>query len=311
MYWKTSLVIVLFIFLGCRSGEKPEGLSLSEGALIEPQELYANLGKKGLKVIDVRDAETFRKGHIDGAIQIGRRDIENTGDNIPGMRADAAQIARLFSDSGIETDDWLVLYDDRGSPEAARLWCILEGYGHERVKVLNGGLTAWKGDGYELTSSSNELPPTAFSWTNPQDASLWIDAEEIAGILNDPDSRAILIDTRTSDEYYGVRQKKNAERAGHIPGAIHLDWADLIEYHGDHRVKQKEPIQKLLTNFGITTGDTIILYCHSGVRSSLTTFVLRELLEYPHVRNYDGSWTAWSRMTNYPIESDSITKLFD
>lgn len=311
MYWRTSLVIILFIFLGCRSEKKPVELALSDGALIEANELFDNLGKKGLKIIDVRDEETYHKGHIKGAIQMSRRDIENTGDSIPGMRADASQMARLFSKTGIEAEDWLVLYDDRGNPEAARLWCILTGYGHERVKLLNGGLKAWNEDGYELTTERMEPTPSSFGWTDPEQGSLWIESGEIARILNDTTSRTVLIDTRTPEEYHGVRQKKNAERAGHIPGAIHLDWADLIRYHGDHRIKQKEHIQKLLTNFDITKGDTIILYCHSGVRSSLTTFVLRELLEYPHVRNYDGSWTAWSRMTDYPIESDSLTKLFD
>lgn len=303
--------MVVFIFLGCRSEEKPKDLSLSEGALIEAQELFANLGNTGIKVIDVRNEETFRQGHIEGAIQISRRDMENTRDSIPGMRAGAAQMTRLFSDLGIETDDWLVLYDDRGNPEAARLWCILEGYGHERTKLLNGGLNAWIKSGYELSSESSEPRPSSFDWTNPEHESLWINSDEIVGILDDPYSKTVLIDTRTRDEFHGVRQKKNAERAGHIPGAIHLDWADLIQYHGDHRLKQKEQIQQLLTNFGVTKEDTIVVYCHSGVRSSLTAFVLRELLEYPHVRNYDGSWTAWSRLKEYPIESDSLTKLFD
>lgn len=284
---------------------------LSEGPLIESHELMAQLGKSGLKIIDVRNAEAYSNGHISGAVQISRKEMESESDSLPGMRAGDGQMKELLSKKGILPTDWLVLYDDRGNPEAARLWCILNGYGQDRIKLLNGGLKAWVEDGYELVTETVEPLPTVFSWQNTAPAPLWIDAETIARRIADPASHMVLIDTRTTEEYYGIRQKKNAERAGHIPGALHLDWADLIEYHGDHRLKQKEKIRSKLTKFGLSKKDSIVLYCHSGVRSSLSTFVLREVLGFPNVWNYDGSWTEWSRLPHYPIEVDSVTTIFN
>jgi len=284
---------------------------LSEGPLIESDELAALLGRPGLKIIDVRNPEAFEAGHISGAIQIGRKELERTDDSLPGMRADALQMEQLLARNGIRWEDWLVLYDDRGNPEAARLWCILKGYGKERIKLLNGGLKAWEEQGYDLKTEIQVPEPGLFTWQGATPTPLWISADELATMTSDPASNVVLIDTRTHEEYHGVRQKNNATRAGHIPGALHLDWADLIEYHGDHRLKQKEQIRSKLAKFGITERDSVVLYCHSGVRSSLSTFVFREILDYPYVWNYDGSWTEWSRLSNYPIEVDSVTTIFN
>lgn len=313
MCWKNSVLVmaIVLVFFGCKSDKQDRMLALSEGPLIESQELMAQLGKPGLKIIDVRSEQDFAKGHISGALRIGRGDMERLTDTIPGIRAEASQMARLLSEKGVIPNDWLVLYDDRGNPEAARLWCILSGYGKNRIKLLNGGLEAWETAGYELHTAIQETVPAAFDWEVKAPKPVWINAEDIVQAIGRPGSQMVLIDTRTPDEYHGTRQKTNAVRAGHIPGAIHLDWADLIEYHGDHRFKQKDKIQSKLAKLGIAVEDTIVLYCHSGVRSSLSTFVLREVMGYPNVWNYDGSWTEWSRIKNYPIESDSVTTIFN
>ena len=299
------------LFFSCKTEKKEEHLVGSEGSLIETHELRAQLDHPDIKIIDVRNATAFVQGHIEGAIQISRTEMERAEDTIPGMRADAAQMQLLLSNKGIKSDDWLVIYDDRGNPEAARLWCILSGYGMDRIKLLNGGLKAWEEDGFELVRTKEEVMPARFSWQQSTQSSPWISADEIARSIENKASSLVLIDTRTPDEYHGVRQKKNALRAGHIPGAVHLDWADLIDFHGDHRLKQIEDIHSLLAKFEISAKDSIILYCHSGVRSSLATFVFREVLGYPNVWNYDGSWTEWSRLTHYPIEVDSITTKFN
>lgn len=301
---------MIYVVIGCNSDKQDRVVVLSESPLIESHELKAQLGKPGLKVIDVRHADAFQQGHVPGALQVSREDMEYTSDTLPGMRATAIQMAQLLSRKGIEAGNWLVLYDDRGNTEAARLWCILKGYGMNRIKLLNGGLKAWQEEGYEIVSATQEPASTIFHWDGEAE-SLWINAEEIIKKLSDEGSNIVLIDARTPEEFHGVRQKRNAQRAGHIPGALHLDWADLIEYHGNHRIKQKEQIQTKLAKFGLSEKDSIILYCHSGVRSSLSTFVLREVMEYPYVWNYDGSWTEWSRITNYPIESDSVTTIFN
>lgn len=297
--------------IGCKVNTKDRLAGLPDGPLIESNELRDILGKSNLKIIDVRNSEAFDSGHIPGAIRISRTDMESIKDTVPGMRATASQLETLLSNYGIAFDDWLVLYDDRGNPEAARLWCILQGYGKERIKLLNGGLKAWEENGFDLTKEAQAPASGSFRWNKTVSNSLWIDAEEIAQKLRDTASNLVLIDTRTAEEYHGVRQKKNAERAGHIPGALHLDWADLMDFHGDHRLKQKNEIRSIMTKFGLSKRDSIVVYCHSGVRSSLSTFVLREVMEYPNVWNYDGSWTEWSRLKQYPIEVDSVTTIFN
>ena len=310
MYWRTNIFILAMLVLGCKTERKDRVIAVSEGSLIETHELNAHLENPDLKIIDIRNVEAFSKGHLPGALQISRKDMEYTGDTLPGMRAGASQMAELLSKKGIEEGNWVVLYDDRGNAEAARLWCILKGYGMNRIKLLNGGLKAWEADGYATESAIQETAPSAFRWEGDPEP-LWIDAEDIVRRIGDTGTGFVLIDTRTPEEYHGVRQKKNAARAGHIPGALHLDWADLIDYHGDHRIKQKDKIRSELAKFGLSNSDTIVLYCHSGVRSSLSTFVLRELMGYHHVWNYDGSWTEWSRIMDYSIEVDSITTLFN
>ena len=113
--------------------------------------------------------------------------------------------------------------------------------------------------------------------------------------------------TRTHNEYSGKRLKRGAGAAGRIKGSHWIDWSEAIDYHGDHQFKDIDELKEIYGRFIPSTEDTVVTYCHSGVRSAHTTFVLSELLGYPHVKNYDGSWTEWSRQKGFPVEKDSIT----
>jgi thiosulfate/3-mercaptopyruvate sulfurtransferase len=121
------------------------------------------------------------------------------------------------------------------------------------------------------------------------------------------DTNILILDTRTTAEYAGHVQKKGASRPGRIPGSIHLDWIELVHDKGDFTFKSCEEIAPLLRSRGISPDKKIITYCHSGVRSAHTAFVLSEIMGYPQVANYDGSWTEWSYHKELPITSDEKT----
>jgi thiosulfate/3-mercaptopyruvate sulfurtransferase len=131
----------------------------------------------------------------------------------------------------------------------------------------------------------------------------FVSKEDIQKALSD---KTVILDTRTQDEFSGKTQKKGASKAGRIPGSIHIDWADAIHFDGDQRLKSKHELDSIYGSLHISKDTPIIVYCHSGVRSAHTTFVLTQLLGYTHVKNYDGSWTEWSYFDELPIEKDSL-----
>ena len=121
----------------------------------------------------------------------------------------------------------------------------------------------------------------------------------------------IILDTRSENEFTGERQKNGAKKGGRIPRSILIDWANAIDYHGDKKLKPKEDLEIIYKNFLPSKDDDVIVYCHSGVRSAHTTFILTQLLGYKNVKNYDGSWVEWSHFSDYLVEQDSVTKIFE
>ena len=189
-------------------------------------------------------------------------------------------------------------------------------YGHEQAFVLNGGKVAWTIDGYALDTLAARVPaPVNYQFERAPDLARLIEKDELIQLLQD--TNYVLLDTREPEEYRGIPYidkgvcypyKKGAFTYGRIPGSVHLNWSDAVDLHGDHRFKSLKDLRYNFEQAGITPEKTIIAYCQSGVRSAHTTFVLTEILGYPNVRNYDGSWIEWSyyalQDTSLPIESD-------
>lgn len=273
--------------------------------LIEAEELVPLLDSKNIKVIDFRRKASFVQGHIPGAINFWRADIENSDYPYSGMKADAIQLEELFSSLGIENGDLLVAYDDVGSCDAARLWWVLQFHGFENLKILNGGLDAWEKIKGAVTTEKTKISPSNFQLPSAQNTSIRISNEELKLEMTDSNP-ALLLDNRTYDEFTGKRQKKGAIATGHIPSSIHIDWAENVNYDGNKKFKSVEALAEMYQSLGLSKDQKIVTYCHSGVRSSLTYFVLTELLAYEDVRNYDGSWLEWSHL-RLPFEQDSVT----
>ncbi|UAM96851.1 sulfurtransferase [Polaribacter litorisediminis] len=281
--------------------------SIKPNYLIEAPALKLRQTDSSLKIIDFRKKEFYNQEHIEGALQMWRTDIEDTTYSYSGMMASPKQIESLFGNLGINSTDTIIIYDDNGLCEASRLWWILQNYNFKNVKMLHGGIESWKKIDGKVTKKTPEIKKSIFKLFGEPKMQYYISKEEMLKAL---DKNVVLLDTRTFDEFSGNQQKKGAAKSGRIPNSIHVDWAEAIHYNGDYRLK---PI-KILENFyhkklNISKNDSIILYCHSGVRSAHTTFVLTQLLGYKNVKNYDGSWTEWSHFNNLPFVNNSLTKL--
>ncbi len=271
---------------------------------------------KAFKVIEISKADKFESGHLAGAVNFWRPDYEGGGYEYGGMRASPEEMAALLGSNGISPEDKLIIYDTKGSVDAIRFMWILDLYGHADMAVMNGGKAAWKEAGYELSTEVGPQPETvAYAFSGEPDYKRLAGMDDVLAAMQD--TNFVLLDTREPEEYQGAPYiskgvcypyKKGAFTNGRIPGSVHLNWSDAVDLDGDHRFKSLKDLKYNFEKAGITPDKKIIAYCQSGVRSAHTTYVLTELLGYPDVRNYDGSWIEWSynymNNRNVEIESD-------
>ena len=289
----------------CKKQNTKKPGSFTSNYLINADELLKLTKNKNVKILDFRKKEAYQKGHIKNAIQIWRSDLENPNYKYGGMMPTSKQIETLFSNLGIHSEDTLVIYDDKGLCEAARLWWVLQIYNFTSVKLLHGGIQAWKSANGTISNLEPEFSKTTFELSKTDKNKLYISKEQVLKALS---KKTILLDTRSKAEFYGEKQKKGAAKPGRIPNSINIDWAEAIHFHGNQLIKPIEELEKIYSKLNIKKNDSIILYCHSGVRSAHTTFVLTELLGYKNVKNYDGSWTEWSHFDNLPHIIGSTTQ---
>ena len=275
----------------------------SQNSAEELKQIYHN---KNVKIVDFRKKKNYNDGHIEGAIQIWRDDFKNDSFPYGGMLPKNSTLEALFSSLGIKSTDTIIVYDDRGSCDAARFWWIMQYYNFNSVKILNGGIDAWKKLQGKITTEKTEAHLSEFAFGAEINSSINITKEEIVKKLNS-NSTAIILDTRNIDEFSSKRQKKGAAKGGRIPRSILFDWDKAVDYSSNKKLKSTQELKRLVNTLQISETDTIITYCHSGVRSAHTYFVLKEVLGYQHVYNYDGSWTEWSYFEELPFEKDSIT----
>ena len=277
---------------------------------IEASELKEIIFNDNIVVIDFRKPDEYEKGHIEGALNVWRSDIENNDYSYGGMMANHTQVEALMRRLGIEQTDTIVVYDNRGMADAARFWWVLKNYDIASVKLLNGGLEAWKQHDGTISKTSETPVPSKFEIAaDLSQHHLLITKEELKTLIASDDPNLVIIDTRTRDEYDGKIKKEGASKAGRIPKSIHIDWAEAIDHKGTKKFKPLAELEKVYGTMGVTKTDPIVVYCHSGSRSAHTTFVLTELLGYSNVRNYDGSWIEWSYYDDLPYEKNNITML--
>ena len=259
--------------------------------LVSPDWLNNNLTHRNLLIVDTRDPESYALAHIPGAINIPVEKtfaISDTTYRVGGLH----QIKELFSQHGINRTDHIVVYDDGKLIDAARLFWVLEVYGHQRVSLMDGGISHWVNNGLPTEMEKNLRKPTDYIPTIDHQRFTSKMAMQLA--LSNP--AVSIIDARTQNEYAG--SESIADRAGHIPGAINIPWTN--------NMKQAGGLINLLGNSELTQhyhdhkDKRIITYCNRGKQSALTYFTLRHL-GYD-VSVYDGAWLEWANDQSLPIE---------
>ena len=312
MNWRIKIAFFLFIFSACGSDKVGGAESIiSVGStgktnyLIEIEEFKEMATRPNSKIVDFRKKEDYQKGHIKGALSIWRTDIEDQSYPNGGMMASPEQVESLFSNLGIPSTDTIIVYDDNGLCNATRLWWILQNYDFTNLKLFEGGLTEWAADGGLVSTDTPVVQKTIFKLSENPSMKYFVSKEEMQQAIQ---TNTVILDTRSLDEFAGKLQKKGAAKAGRIINSVHIDWAEAINFDSDKKIKSLEALESIYGQLQIEKEDPIIVYCHSGVRSAHTTFVLTQVLNYKNVKNYDGSWTEWSYYSDLPFEIDHLTQ---
>lgn len=264
--------------------------------LIEPEQLETLLQRDDIVIIDLSRAATHADMHIPGARYMDYNQIVRAKKPVMGLLPTSEQFSQVLSASGITPDTHVVAYDDEGGGKAARLLWTLACYGHRRYSLLNGGLHAWANEGHPLSKETAAFPPSHYEVSEVQDESPVAQRPYILAHLDDPS--VALLDARSPQEFRG--EKRYAERAGRIPGAINIEWTEFMDQSRNLRLKPDEQLRQMLEKQGFTTDKTVVAYCQTHHRSAHTWFVLN-YLGY-RVRGYEGSWSDWGNSPDTPIE---------
>ena len=256
-------------------------------------------------LIDVRPRVQYMLGHIPHAHNLWRPAYEADEWEYPikGMRASQQKMTQLLSRFGVKPETKVILYDEHDNADSARLWWIMRLYGHKNTALLNGGLMGWKQSGFHTSLKVPGAPaPSQYSFNKNNAApELLADLSDIKSVLTNQD--VVILDVRNKAEATGQQRRSGVQRKGRIPHSLWLEFTNTMD---DDGFLNKQQLETIFTEKGIQRNQTVIIYCHSGVRSANTLFVLKELLGYPNVRNYDGSWIEWSNTKELPITSGII-----
>jgi thiosulfate/3-mercaptopyruvate sulfurtransferase len=274
----------------------------NDQALVSPEWALEHLEDENVRFVEVDvDTSAYEEAHLPGAVGWDWK-----SQLTDGVRRDIAtrdEMERLLSESGIGPQTHIVLYGDNNDWFAAWAYWQLKLYGWERVSMLNGGRKYWLDRGLPTTTEIPSHPRTQVSLPEPS-YELRAFRDELLSRLGD--AELSLVDVRSPAEYAGEVfappgvTSEGAQRKGHIPGAQSIPWTQAVREDGTF--KSADELRELYGAKGVTPEKDVVAYCRIGERSSHSWFVLRELLGYPRVRNYDGSWTEWGSMVNVPIE---------
>ncbi|MGY1801903.1 sulfurtransferase [Blastococcus sp. SYSU D00922] len=259
-----------------------------------------NLGTPGLVFVEVdEDTSAYDGGHLEGAVKLDwKKDLQDP------LRRDFVNkeaFEALLSSRGISNDDTVVLYGGNNNWFAAYAYWYFKLYGHENVKLIDGGRKKWELDGRPLSKDAVQRPATQYTAKDP-DLSIRAFRDEVVSSIGSKN----IVDVRSPDEFSGKilapahLPQEQSQRGGHVPTAINIPWSKAANEDGTF--KSDEELEKLYAEQGFDDSRPTIAYCRIGERSSHTWFVLRELLGKNDVKNYDGSWVEYGSLVGVPIE---------
>ncbi len=273
-----------------------------ENVLVDADWVENHLDDPSVVLVEVdEDVSAYDTGHIRGAVRLDWQ--TELQDQVRRDFVDRGQFEQLMSRKGIGNDDTVVLYGGNNNWFAAYAYWYFKVYGHDAVKLLDGGRKKWELDGRELVRDVPERPQTQYR-AKEQDMSIRAFRDETVAAIGGKN----LVDVRSPDEFSGKLlapahlPQEQSQRAGHIPTAINVPWSKAA--NDDGTFKSDDELRTLYADAGLDTSRPTIAYCRIGERSSHTWFALHELLGEPDVKNYDGSWTEYGSLVGVPVEKD-------
>ena len=275
----------------------------AKDVLVDTQWVEDHLDDDSIRIVEVdENPALYAEAHIPGAIGFDwQKDLQ---DQVKRDFLGPEAFGSLFGSNGVSNEHTVVLYGDRNNWFAAYTYWYLKYYGHDQVLLMNGPREKWIEEGRPTSTDAPSHPAATFEAREP-DGSIRAMRDEMLKLVG-TDTR--LVDVRSPQEFSGQLiamagyEQEGAQRAGHIPGAISVPWAQAVQEDGTF--KSADQLRELYESKGALDGNDIVAYCRIGERSAHTWFVLHELLGQDNVRNYDGSWTEWGNMVAVPVEKD-------
>jgi len=271
-------------------------------ALVDAAWVLAHRSDPNVRLIEVDvNTKSYEEGHIPGAVAFDwQKELQ---DQIVRAPVSKERLEELLGGVGVSNDTTIVLYGDNNNWFAAWALWIIKYYGHNDVRLLDGGRVKWLADKREITTEVPSYPRASYHAGKPH-TELRALRDQVLASLGQAGNA--LVDVRSPGEYSGELlapanlPQEGAQRGGHIPGAANIPWAQAVREDGTF--KSADELKALYQGKGITPDKEVIAYCRIGERSSHTWFALSYLLGYDNVRNYDGSWTEWGSLIGVPIE---------
>jgi thiosulfate/3-mercaptopyruvate sulfurtransferase len=298
----TSVVMLVFlafastVYAHCYGNEAKAKGYTNASLLVSGQEINDHLGDGGVRILDVRSARSYLSGHIPGAVNLPISEINRTINGVPGMLAPIEVLEQALGKRGVTRETRVVIYDDIGGVPATRLFWALDYLSHPQTSVLQGGFEFWRREGRPTSKEVSKLK--AARYEGKPRPELLADKAWVKDRLKDPST--VLVDARSTQEYDGVVPGRVGDRAGHIPGAVSVDWTRNLTGQPP-QFKEGAKLARMYRKAGAAPKKEVVVYCRTGQRAAHDYFVLR-LLGYPRVRLYDGSHVEWAVDSSLPVE---------
>ena len=274
------------------------------GALVSTDWVAEHLKDQNIRILESNeDVLLYDTGHVPGSLKLDWH--ADLNDSLTRDYLDPEHFAQLASRLGITPETTVIFYGDKNNWWATYALWVFRLFGHDNVRVMDGGRKKWEDEGRELVTDVPNYPPTSYPTPKRDDQKIRAFKEDV---LKHVEAKKKLVDVRSPDEYKGLKlhmpdyPQEGAMRGGHIPGAKSVPWARAVN-PDTGEFKSAEELRAIYEGeIGLNKNDDVVAYCRIGERSSHTWFVLTYLLGYPQVRNYDGSWTEWGNLVRAPIE---------